>query len=87
MADCDPGESVHFRVLGPLEVTRGERSIPITAARHQVVLAMLLLEVGRVVSVERLVDALWAEDPSKHGQKPGPDLRLHAAEAADRWGC
>jgi DNA-binding SARP family transcriptional activator len=63
MADCDPGESVHFRVLGPLEVTRGERSIPITAARHQVVLAMLLLEVGRVVSVERLVDALWAEDP------------------------
>ena len=63
MPDCDPGEPVHFRVLGPLEVIRGERSIPITAGRHQIVLAMLLLEAGRVVSVERLVDALWAEDP------------------------
>jgi DNA-binding SARP family transcriptional activator/tetratricopeptide (TPR) repeat protein len=63
MRNSDPDEHVQFRVLGPLEVNRGTQPIPITAGRHQIVLAMLLLEVGRTVSVERLVDAVWAEEP------------------------
>jgi DNA-binding SARP family transcriptional activator len=56
-------QPVDFRVLGPVELISDGESIPITAGRNEIVLAMLLLEAGRVVSVQRLVDALWAEDP------------------------
>jgi DNA-binding SARP family transcriptional activator/tetratricopeptide (TPR) repeat protein len=59
----DVDEPVEFRVLGPVEVIRGATIIPVTAGRNESVLAVLLLEAGRVVSVQRLVDALWADDP------------------------
>ncbi|WP_198347931.1 AfsR/SARP family transcriptional regulator [Plantactinospora sp. KBS50] len=51
-----------FRVLGPLEVvgTTGHLSFP---PRQRTTLAMLLLEPNRVVTVERLVDAVWENDP------------------------
>lgn len=35
----------------------------VTTGRNQILLAMLLLEAGRVIPVQRLVDAVWAEDP------------------------
>lgn len=57
------GEPLQFRLLGPVEMSRGSACIPLTVGRNEIVLAMLLLEAGRLVSVQRLVDALWAEDP------------------------
>lgn len=53
---------MRFRVLGPLEVigTAGRLSF---APRQRTVLAMLLLEPNQVVSVERLVDAVWGTAP------------------------
>jgi YVTN family beta-propeller protein len=52
---------IDFRILGPLEVSDGERPASIGGARQRAVLAILLLHRGEVVSVDRLVDELWGE--------------------------
>ena len=36
-----------FRILGPLEVSREGRVIPVAGARQRELLALLLLEAGR----------------------------------------
>jgi DNA-binding SARP family transcriptional activator len=50
-------------VLGPLELRRGQRSVPVRGRREQAVLTMLLLADGGTISVERLVAAAWDGDP------------------------
>lgn len=50
-------------MLGPLEVRSPERLVPITGARQQKLLALLLLDADRVVTIERLVDELWETPP------------------------
>lgn len=54
---------MEFNLLGPLEVIRDGRAIPVDGQRKKIILAMLLLEPGRVISVSRLVDAIWGEAP------------------------
>ncbi|MGW5132739.1 BTAD domain-containing putative transcriptional regulator [Streptomyces sp. NPDC004135] len=54
---------VHFHVLGPLEIWEGERRIKPGGPVNERVLAMLLLEAGRIVPVSRLVQAVWEEEP------------------------
>ena len=54
---------MEFRILGPLEVREGERVLPLGGARRRAVLALLLLDANRVVSVERLVDGVWGDAP------------------------
>lgn len=56
---------MEFRLLGPLEVVSSGDQIAVTAARQQAVLAYMLLEAGRVVSVDRIVDVLWGDRPPK----------------------
>lgn len=52
-----------FRVLGPVEVRVDGRPVPLGGTGVRDLLACLLLEPNRVVSVEHLVDALWGESP------------------------
>ncbi|MBC3839645.1 AfsR/SARP family transcriptional regulator [Streptacidiphilus sp. 4-A2] len=52
-------------MLGPLEVMRGGRATEVGGPRQLTVLAMLLLEEGSVVSVERLINAVWDEAPPR----------------------
>ncbi|MFL6145455.1 MAG: BTAD domain-containing putative transcriptional regulator [Labedaea sp.] len=52
---------MRFRMLGPLRVRTGAGWMPVAAAQQRVVLAVLLANIGRVVSTERLVDAVWAD--------------------------
>jgi DNA-binding SARP family transcriptional activator len=54
---------MEFKLLGPVEVVIGGNRIDTVAARQEIVLSLLLLEVNHVVSVDRLIDALWGEDP------------------------
>jgi DNA-binding SARP family transcriptional activator/predicted ATPase len=54
---------VEFRVLGPIEVWDGERCLNIGPRMPKAVLAVLLLEPGRPVSLDRLIDLLWGEEP------------------------
>lgn len=54
---------LEFRILGPLTVRAGDQLVPVRGTRQQVVLAVLILEANRVVPVDRLVEAVWGDDP------------------------
>src|SRR5262245_49361720 len=54
---------MRYRVLGRLEVAGPRGIVHVAAPRQQVVLAMLLLDANHVVAVDRLVDAVWNENP------------------------
>lgn len=54
---------MEFRLLGPLEVRDADAVVPIGGPKQRTVLALLLLNVNRVVTVERLTDAVWASEP------------------------
>lgn len=55
------GPLMRFGILGPLQLGNG--SATVTAARERTLLAVLLLNAGRVVAIDELVDAVWDEDP------------------------
>lgn len=57
------GGSLEFRVLGPLDVRRGGRPVAPAGARRRCLLAMLLLDAGQVVPVDRLIDGIWGHQP------------------------
>lgn len=50
---------IEFRLLGPLEVERDGAAVVLGGPRPRSALAILLLDAGRVVSVERLADELY----------------------------
>lgn len=52
-----------FCLLGPLVVRSGGAVIPVQAGRQRTVLAALLLDAGRAVTVDELAEALWGDDP------------------------
>ncbi|MFI6992964.1 AfsR/SARP family transcriptional regulator [Nonomuraea wenchangensis] len=52
-----------LRLLGPVEVWSGGRQVPVGGAKPRTLLAALLLEAGRVVTADRLIEAIWEEDP------------------------
>jgi DNA-binding SARP family transcriptional activator len=52
-----------FRILGPLEVSDGERRPALGGPQQRAVLAILLLHANEAVSADRLVDELWGERP------------------------
>ncbi|SHF58120.1 AfsR/SARP family transcriptional regulator [Geodermatophilus nigrescens] len=55
---------MRYRVLGPLEVTGPDgRPVDVGGAKPRALLALLLAEAGRVVAVDRIVEALWGEQP------------------------
>jgi len=51
-----------FRMLGPLEVADRGTPLPLAGGKARALLARLLLDVNRTVSVDALVDSLWGED-------------------------
>src|SRR6478735_8974209 len=57
--------TLEFRILGPLEVSDETGPIALGGHRQRGLLTILLLEVGRVVPTDRLVDLLWGEDAPK----------------------
>ena len=50
-----------YRLLGPLEVVHRGETVPTGGQRKRALLARLLLEANRTVSVDALVGALWGE--------------------------
>jgi len=52
---------MEFRILGPLEVCDDSHPLPLGGAKQRALLAILILNANRVVSVERLLDAIWGE--------------------------
>jgi DNA-binding SARP family transcriptional activator len=60
---------MEFRILGPLEVFDGERALDVGRAKQRSLLAVLLLNANRVVSRDRLIDALWGDEPPETAAK------------------
>jgi DNA-binding SARP family transcriptional activator/ABC-type transport system substrate-binding protein len=54
---------MNLQLLGPVEATLAGRLVPLGATKQRAVLAMLALDANATVSVDRLVDGLWGEDP------------------------
>ena len=50
---------LEFCLLGPVVVRRGEIDLPVPRGRQRALLAALLLNAGRVVSVDEIAEALW----------------------------
>ena len=67
---------MEFRVLGPLEVIGPRGPLAIASARQRAVLALLVLDLGRTVASDRLVDEIWGEDPPPSALHA---LRVHVA--------
>jgi DNA-binding SARP family transcriptional activator/Tfp pilus assembly protein PilF len=54
---------VEFAVLGPVEIRTAGQVHDAGHARQRAVLAVLLLDLGRLVPTESLIDRVWGEEP------------------------
>lgn len=52
-----------FGVLGPLQLIAGGTLVPLGAPKQRAVLAMLVINRNRAVSVDSLIDAVWDQHP------------------------
>lgn len=55
--------AAEFRLLGEIEAYRDGGRLDLGHARQRCVLAALLVDVNRPVSVDTLIDRIWADDP------------------------
>ena len=68
---------VLFRVLGPVEVDSGDGAVlTLDRRRERLVLGILLLGAGRTISMDRLCDLVWDDDPPEHARRT---VRTHVA--------
>ncbi|MFI1762820.1 winged helix-turn-helix domain-containing protein [Streptomyces sp. NPDC020800] len=64
-------------LLGPLELRDDAgRTVEVAGPQRKAVLALLALEVGRIVSLERFYELLWGEQLPEHTK---PALQGHVA--------
>ncbi|WP_307782092.1 BTAD domain-containing putative transcriptional regulator [Streptomyces sp. MBT65] len=57
-----------FRLLGPVELWVAGRPVDLGPAKRRTVLAALLVDAGRWVAAETLIDRVWGEDPPAQGR-------------------
>ncbi|MBG0814892.1 BTAD domain-containing putative transcriptional regulator [Planomonospora sp. ID82291] len=70
---------IRFTLLGPVQVLADGEAVRGIAPRHRAVLAHLLLNAGRVIGMERLIDAMWGHDRPDTARS-----QIHAAITALR---
>ena len=58
------GTASEFRVLGPVEAVRAGQPVRLGGRRQRWLLALLLVEPGRALSSDRLIDELWQGKPT-----------------------
>ena len=68
---------MRYRLLGPLEVSDGDRPLALGEGRQRSVLTLLLLHRNGAVSSDRLIDALWGDRPPATAAKV---LQNHIAQ-------
>ncbi|WP_167521457.1 AfsR/SARP family transcriptional regulator [Microbispora triticiradicis] len=57
--------NLRFGLLGPVELHRNGRPVPLGTPKQRALLTALLLEPNRVVSIDRLVTAVWDAEPPR----------------------
>jgi DNA-binding SARP family transcriptional activator len=60
---------MEYRILGPMEVRRGDRAVELGGRKQRALLALLLLRANEVVPAERLIEELWAGEPPESAAK------------------
>jgi DNA-binding SARP family transcriptional activator len=60
---------MEFRILGPVEVVDGSRSLPLGGIRQRALLTALILRANEVVAVDELLDQVWGDDPPASGTR------------------
>jgi predicted ATPase/DNA-binding SARP family transcriptional activator len=65
-----------FRILGALEVSSDGEALDLGGHKQRELLAVLLLHANEVVSHDRLIDALWEDDPPGGARKA---LQMHVS--------
>jgi DNA-binding SARP family transcriptional activator len=75
---------VRFQILGPLRVWDGAGWSMVRAPQQRALLAVLLSDAGRVVSVDRLIDEIWGENspPTALNTIQGYVMRLRRMTSA-----
>ncbi|WIM87223.1 BTAD domain-containing putative transcriptional regulator [Candidatus Mycobacterium wuenschmannii] len=68
-----PFAAAQFGVLGPLQVLVGAKSVPLGTPKQRAVLAMLIVNANRPVSIDSLISAAWDQRPPE-----GARATLHA---------
>src|SRR5215469_477545 len=63
MAEMTGDSRLHFAVLGAFRVDRDGRELDLGPRLQRMLLAILVLEVRHVISVDRLIDLLWRDEP------------------------
>ncbi len=71
---------MEFRILGPLEVVVDGRVLAIPAGRQRALLALLIVNAGRVLSTDRIVEGLWGDEPPAGAAKA---LGFHVSRLRD----
>ncbi|GAA2011457.1 hypothetical protein GCM10009839_01930 [Catenulispora yoronensis] len=59
-----------FRVLGAIETMVAGRAVQVGSARQRAVLAVLLAEANRVVTVDQVIDRVWGQGPVPENPRP-----------------
>src|SRR5262249_13437578 len=72
-----------FGGLGPLGVRRSGRAVPLGGPRQRAVLALLLLEANRVVSLDRLGEDVWAGHPPEEWANTLQTYVFHLRQALE----
>jgi DNA-binding SARP family transcriptional activator len=58
-----PINDIRVRILGPIEIERGGRLIELSGRRERAVIALLLVNAGQTVSLDRMTEDLWDGSP------------------------
>ena len=73
-----------FKILGPVAVSRDERSLAVGSPKQCTLLVALLLDANRVVSTEHICDLLWEDGPPRSALA---NLRTYAAALRRQLGA
>ena len=81
-------EPVRFVLLGEVDPSRPAFGLDLAGSRPRAILELLLLDAGRSVSVDSIIDQLWPEDPPKTArnsvQRFVADIRRALGDDRDR---
>ncbi|HEY4347094.1 MAG TPA: AfsR/SARP family transcriptional regulator [Gaiellaceae bacterium] len=75
---------IEYLLLGPFEARLDALPVPLPGGRPKALLARLLLDPGRVVAVETLIDVLWGESPPPSA---GKVLQAHVSQLRKTLGA
>lgn len=70
---------MYVYLLGPIEVTCCGHCVSLTGRHQRALMAVLASELGKVVATERLIEAIWGDNPPQHAR-----TKLHGCVSALR---